>query len=223
MSIFERIGDIIKANVNDLIDKAEDPEKMVKQMIIDMNEQLSKSIQALSKAMAAERMALKTYETSSEKVENWENKAKAALKAGETELAKQAVAEKLKEQENCDKCKAMYDQISAQTAAIKEQVEILKQKLEEAKSRQAMLIARSQMADTSKELAKAASGIGDTSSAFSKFDRMEEKVNQKEAEAQAYVEIAGSDLKKEAEDPYKKLESDQKVEEEMARLMAEMQ
>lgn len=114
----------------------------------------------------------------------------------------------------------MYDSISAQTEAIGNQVEVLKSKLDEAKSRQAMLIARSQMADTQKSLAKSAGGF-DGNSALEKFDRMEEKIERKEAEAAAFSEIAGMD-KDDLSDTFAQIESDAKVDAELARLMAEM-
>lgn len=223
MGIFTRIGDLLKSNVNDLIDKAEDPEKMVKQIIIDMQKELSNSTQALGKAMAAERTAKNQYESAAAKSTEWENKAKAALSAGNEELAKKALAEKVKADKNTQQYKEMYDNISAQTATVREQVETLKSKLEEAKSRQAMLIARSQMADTQKSIAKSTGGF-DSSSASEKFDRMEEKIMTKEAEAQAFSEIASENTQANNDtlNEFEKLETDSKVNSELERLKAEM-
>ena len=79
MGIFSRIGDIMKANVNDLIDKAEDPEKMVKQIIRDLQQEVAKSTQALGKAMASQRIAERQYKTALQSSADWESKAKAAL------------------------------------------------------------------------------------------------------------------------------------------------
>ena len=219
MSIFTRLGDLLKANVNDLIDKAEDPEKMVKQIIIDMDKELVKSTQALGKAMASERQIEKQLNDAKAKSDDWAAKAKVALNAGDQDLARKAVEEKLKVDENVAKFQQMYDTISAQTAAIKSQVEELKAKLEEAKNRQAMLIARSQMADTQKDLAQSLGGIG-ASNAFAKMDKMEEKINRKEAEAQAFSDISGVSSSS-ASDPYADLEKNQKIEEELAKLMAQ--
>ena len=121
--------------------------------------------------------------------------------------------------------KEMYESISAQTDAIGDQVEVLRAKLEEAKSRQAMLIARSQMAETKKNLAKAAGGF-DGNSSLEKFQKMEEKIERKEAEADAFTEIAGNNLAggsgDDLRDSFEKLESDAKVDAELQRLMAEM-
>ena len=174
MGIFQRIGDVLKSNINDLIDKAEDPEKMVKQIIIDMQQELNKSTQALGKAASSERIAKKQYDDAARSASEWENRAKTALAAGDEELAKKALENKIKADKDAAAYKEMYDTISQQTETIRTQVEVLKSKLEEAKSRQAMLIARSQMAETQKNLAKSTGGF-DSSSASEKFDRMEEK------------------------------------------------
>ena len=91
MGIFQRIGDVLKSNINDLIDKAEDPEKMVKQIIIDMQQELNKSTQALGKAASSERIAKKQYEDAARSASEWENRAKTALAAGDEELAKKAL------------------------------------------------------------------------------------------------------------------------------------
>lgn len=219
MSVFSRLSDLLKANINDLIDKAEDPEKMVKQIILDMQKELQDATQALGKAMASERMAQKQYENALNASKSWEAKAKTALEQGEVDLAKRALANKVKFDQDAAEFKEMYDTISTQTETIRNQVEILKSKLEEAKSRQAMLIARSQMADTQKSLAKSIGGIG-SNSASEKFERMEDKISRKEAEAAAFADISGT-LKPE-DDPFTKLEEDTKVNSELERLMTEM-
>lgn len=220
MGIFSRIGDVVKANINDLIDRAEDPEKMVKQIILELQQDVNQSTQALGKAMASERIAKKQYDDAVRSSADWESKAKAALAAGNQELAKKALSNKVKADEDAQKYQQMYEQISAQTQQVREQTEALKGKLAEAKSRQAMLVARSQMAKTQKNLAKTMGGV-DASSALDKFDRMEEKVTQQEAEAAAFAEIAGSSAS-EDEKTFEQLQHDAAVDAEMQRLMAEM-
>lgn len=219
MGVFQRLSDLLKSNINDLIDRAEDPEKMVKQIIIDMQKELNKSTQAYGKAKASERLAEKQYQNAQKISADWEAKAKSALAAGDQELAKKALAKKVKADEDVANYKEMYETISNQTEAIGDQVEVLKAKLEEAKSRQAMLIARSQMADTQKNLAKSMGGM-DASSSIEKFNRMEEKIVRKEAEADAFAEIAGVD--DDTVDSFEKIENDAKVDAELQRLMSEM-
>ena len=78
MAIFERLSDLLKANVNDMLDKAEDPEKMVKQIIIDMEAQVNSATQALGAAMGSENQAFKQLESAKAASEDWNNKAKTA-------------------------------------------------------------------------------------------------------------------------------------------------
>jgi phage shock protein A len=220
MGVFSRISDILKSNINDLLDKAEDPEKMVKQIIIDMQKELTIATQNLGKAKASERLAQKKMDDAVKVAAGWEAKAKAALSQGNQDMAKQALAKKVRADEEVATYTEMYESISTQTDAIEDQVEVLKAKLDEAKSRQAMLIARSQMADTKKALAKSQGGF-DGASALEKFDRMEEKIQRKEAEADAFAEIGGggdADLI----ESFDQIEKDAKVDAELARLMAEM-
>ena len=220
MDIFSRISDIFKANINDMLDKAEDPEKLVKQIILDMQKELTKSTQALGKAVASERMVEKQYRNACAVSASWEARAKAALKAGDTELAKKALASKVKADEDVANYREMYETISNQTEAIRAQVEALKAKMQEAKSREAMLIARSQMADTQRELAQSMGGI-DTNSSFDKLARMEERIERKEAEAAAFSEILGSGKPEEVA-TFEELERSAKVDTELERLMTEM-
>lgn len=219
MGVFSRISDILKSNINDLLDKAEDPEKMVKQIIIDMQKELTVATQNLGKAKASERLAQKKMDDAVKVSAGWEAKAKAALSQGNQDMAKQALAKKVRADEEVATYTEMYESISTQTDAIENQVEVLKAKLDEAKSRQAMLIARSQMADTKKALAKSQGGF-DGASALEKFDRMEEKIQRKEAEADAFAEIGGTD--DELTESFEQIEKDAKVDAELARLMAEM-
>lgn len=221
MGIFSRIGDVVKSNINDLIDRAEDPEKMVKQIILDLQKEVSNATTALGKAKASERIAKRQYDDAVKTSADWEMKAKAALNAGEVDLAKKALSNKVKADESVKQYQQMYEQIAAQTAQLQEQVETLKSKLDEAKSRQAMLIARSQMAKTQKNLAQSVGGL-DSSSAMDKFNRMEyKKITRQEAEAEAFAEIAGSSSTQD-EKTFAELQHDMDVDAELQRLMAEM-
>ena len=130
MGIFSRIGDVVKSNINDLIDRAEDPEKMVKQIILDLQKEVSNATTALGKAKASERIAKRQYDDAVKTSADWEMKAKAALNAGEVDLAKKALSNKVKADESVKQYQQMYEQIAAQTAQLQEQVETLKSKLE---------------------------------------------------------------------------------------------
>jgi len=219
MAIFSRLADLLKANINDLIDKAEDPEKMVKQIIIDMEEQLQNAVQGLGSVMASERQMLKQLEEAQSQSKLWEDRAKSALKSSNEELAKQAIDNKLKADESVNQYQKMHTDISSQLSVLREQVEILKKKLNEARTRQAMLVARDTVADARKEVSSAIGDL-DSSGAFAKMDKMERKIAEKEAQADAEYEISG--LNAEQNDPFANIEKEKAAEDEMARLKEEL-
>jgi phage shock protein A len=219
MAIFSRLTDLLKANINDLIDKAEDPEKMVKQIIIDMEEQLQNAVQGLGSVMASERQVLKQLEEAKSQSRLWEDRAKSALKASNEELAKQAVESKLRSDANIKQYQKMYDDISSQLKVLREQVDLLKEKLNEARNRQSMLIARDKVADARKEVSKAVGDL-DSSGAFAKMDKMERKIAEKEAQADAAFEVSGIDAEK--NDPFEDMEKEKDAEDELARLKEEL-
>ena len=219
MAIFSRLSDLLKANINDLIDRAEDPEKMVKQIIIDMEEQLQNAVQGLGSVMASERQMLKQLEEAQTQSKLWEDRAKSALKSSNEDLAKQAIDNKLKADESANQYQKMQTDISSQLDILKEQVEILKKKLIEARTRQSMLVARDTVADARKEVSSAIGGL-DSSGAFAKMDKMERKIAEKEAQADAAYDISG--LNAEQNDPFTDIEKQKAAEDEMARLKEEL-
>lgn len=219
MSIFNRISDILKANINDLLDRAEDPEKMVKQIIADMEEQVRDATEALGQAMASEKQAYAQLEKARQNSREWEDKAKLAINAGNEELARKALTSKVEVDKNVQAFQVSYDQIAAQTSELHSRVEVLRQKLEEARQRQNMLIARAKMADVTENVATAMTQT-DPNSALAKLEKMERKVEDKEARAEAFAEMSGETVF--AKDEFAELETNQAVDAELQRLMKEM-
>jgi len=219
MAIFERISDLVRANVNDLIDKAEDPEKMVKQIIIDMEDQIRKATQGLGTAMGSLNQVKKQLQTAQEQSNVWQNKAKMCLEQGNEELAKQALENKVKQDQMAAQYKEMATSMETQVQEIKSQIDVLKQKLEEARSKQAMLVARSEMADAKTQMAKTLGNM-DSKSAFAKMDKMEQKIEQKEAQADAFSDISG--VQESDTDPFAQMDKENSVNEELERLKQEM-
>lgn len=217
MAIFERLSDLLRSNINDLIDKAEDPEKMVKQIIIDMEEQIKKATQGLGTAMGSLNQVKKQLENAQEQSRTWEEKAKVCLEQGNEELAKQALENKVKQDNMVKQYQGMVNSMEAQVNDIKSQINVLKQKLEEARNQQAMLVARSRMADAKSEMSKALGNI-DSKSAFAKMEKMEEKIEQKESQADAYSEVAGV----EENDPFQKMDQEKSINEELEKLKQQM-
>ena len=219
MAIFERISDLVRANVNDLIDKAENPGKMVKQIIIDMEDQIRKATQGLGTAMGSLNQVKKQLETAQEQSNVWQGKAKTCLEQGNEDLAKQALENKVKQDKMVAQYQEMATTMEAQVNEIKSQIDILKQKLEEARSKQAMLVARSQMADAKSQMAKTLGNM-DSKSAFAKMDKMEQKIEQKEAQANAYSEVSG--VQESENDPFEQMDKENSINEELEKLKQEM-
>ena len=220
-NILERIADILKANVNDLIDKAEDPVKMVKQLIIDMEQTVDEATQALGQAMGSQKVAAKELADAQAKSADWEDKAKLALKAGNEDLARRALDAKVNIDAQVAQLQASYDSISAQVDKLRAQVTDLKFKLDEARARQQVLIARAKMADAATEVATSISGV-DIDSAFAKLDKLEARITQKEATAEAYAELGATGTSTAVVDDFKALEHTAAVDTELERLKMEL-
>ena len=203
MSIFQRISDIFKANINDALDKAEDPEKMLKQMVIEMEESINKTTLAVANAIANEKSLERKIEKAKKDTTEWEQKAMQALNASREDLAKGALEKKAISLRNVSDLEPIYLQAKTTSDKLRDQLNRLKAKLDEARSRQSTLIARSQAAKAQKQIAQSFSGVG--SDAFSKFDKYEQKIEKLEAEAEAFEQLAGENVGLEEE--FKKLET----------------
>lgn len=169
--------------------------------------------------MASEKQAYAQLEKAKQNSREWEDKAKLAINAGNEELARKALTSKVEVDKNIQAFQASYDQIAAQTSELHSRVEVLRQKLEEARQRQNMLIARAKMADATENVATAMTET-DPDSALAKLEKMERKVEDKEARAEAFAEMSGETVF--AKDEFAELETNQAVDAELQRLMKEM-
>jgi phage shock protein A len=201
MGIFSRIADVFKANVNDMIDQSEDPEKMLKQMVIEMEESVNKATLAVGNAIANEKALERKMTKAHNDVQEWHNKAVQAVNAGRDDLAKSALERKAVSERNIADLQPTYQAAKETSTKMRQQLDQLKAKLEEARMRQGTLIARSQAAKAQKQIAQAFSGVG--SDAFSKFDRFESKVEQLESQADAFSQLSGENTS--LDDEFKKL------------------
>ena len=193
MGFFKRISDIISANLNDLVDEFEDPERMLRQAIREMEESIADVTQQTAKAMANEKTLSRELERNRQQVEQWQSRAVAAVEGGDDELAKKALGRKNEYQKVVA---ALEDQLEAAREAshtMKRQLEAMKAKLAEGKRNLATLSARKRAADFRKKMESQAAGLSTEvdEDAFVKFDRLKSKVEQAEAEAEALAELRG--------------------------------
>lgn len=190
MGIFSRLGTLIKSNINDLITKAEDPEKMLSQVLLEMQQQLADAKKAVAVAIADEKKLQKQTVAEQDKAKEWERKAMVAVRGGDDGLARQALQRK---QEHDTIATQFQQQWVAQKQAVeklKDALRLLNNKIEEAKRKKNILIARKKRAEAQQQIANTMQGLGDTS-AFDTFDRMADRIALMEAEAEAGAELAG--------------------------------
>lgn len=218
MGIFSRIADIFKSNVNDALDKAEDPEKMLKQMVLEMEESVNKATLAVANSIANEKGLERKLEKARKDSTEWEQKAMQALQANREDLAKAALEKKSIADRNVADLHPIYEQAKATSTKLRQQLDQLKSKLDEARSRQSTLIARSQAAKAQKQISQSFSGVG--SDAFTKFDKFEGKIEKLEAEATAFEQLAGENTS--LDDEFKKLSSSSSVDGDLLALKAKM-
>ena len=214
--IFARISDIFKANINDLLDKAEDPEKMIKQMVLEMEEAVNKATTAVGSAIANEKMLEKQHTEKKKLAAEWHQRAVKAVNAGRDDLARQALEKKNMFDKAATDLEMPLAEAQKTATTMRSQLDQLKVKLDEARVRQGTLIARHQAAKAKKQISSSLAGIGD--GAFANFDKYEQKVLKAESEAEAMSQIAGDATSLDEE--FKKLEAGSSVEDELALLKA---
>lgn len=219
MGIFKRIADLIRANVNELLDRAEDPETMLRQMIRDMEESIREGRQALASAIAQGHLLRKQCQEQEQKAREWLEKAELALEKGEEDLARQCLQRKKSCEQAAAAARAQLEEHERSVAAARADLETLETKVAQARNRLQVLIARKRSAEASKLVGQQLAGITRDTSAFDTFERMEEKIERLEAEARAAKEIQETSL----EERLARLGADQEVEEELAALKERVQ
>lgn len=197
MGIFGRIGTLLKANINDLVNKAEDPEKILNQLILDMKEQLIEAKKQVAVAIADEKRLKKQLDNELHMSREWEKKAMMAVRAGRDDLASEALTRKAEHDKLASEFQAHWEAQKAAADKLRDSLRQLNTKIEEANRRKNLLIARQKRAEAQKTIQETMSGLSDTS-AFDTFDRMAQKIDQIEAEAEASADLAqgfsGDDL-----------------------------
>jgi phage shock protein A len=188
MGIFDRLSTMIRSNINDLITRAENPEKMLNQLIVDMKGQLAKAKQQVASAIADEKKLQADAEAMKKQAEDWERRAMLAVQESRDDLAKQAL---MRYNEHLQGAQQLHDtwlKHKAETEQLKLALRQLNDKIEEAKRKKNILIARAKRAEATQRIQETMSGMSDKS-AFESFDRMAEKIEATERKALAAAEL----------------------------------
>jgi len=189
MGIFARIARLIKANLNALISGAEDPEKMLTQILEDMGKQLNEAKKQVAVAIADEKRLHKQLEAETQTVAEWERRAMLAVRANNDELAKEALSRKSEHAAHAEQYQAQWQKQKASVDHLKLALRALNNKIEEAKRKKSLLVARQKRAEAQSKIQETMHGLKNAS-AFEAFDQMASKVEQIEAQAEAQGELA---------------------------------
>lgn len=216
MAIFKRLRDLTMSNINAIIDKAEDPIKMTDQYIRDMTEDLEDAEKAVAAQIAIEKKFKQLYEEQQALVEKRTQQAHAAAQAQNVDLARRALEEKKSAEQKMNEYKASYDQNKASADNLRAKLEEMRKQLTEMKNKRETLVARYNAAKAQTEINKAMNGFS-TDSATNGMKRMEEKMLQMEAQAEASNEMSAKG--KSLDDEFEQLGKDKEVEDELAALL----
>lgn len=217
MGLFDRLSRVVRANLNDMVSKAEDPEKILEQAIIDMQEDLIQLRQAVARAIATQKRTEQQYNKNQSEANTWQQRAQLALQKGDENLAREALVRRKSNLEAATTQKTMLDQQTAQVETLKRNLIALESKISEAKTKKDMLKARASAAKANEQLQSTIGRLG-TSSAMGAFERMEDKVLEMEARSQAAHELTGNNL----DEQFRLLESGSDVDDELAAMKAQL-
>lgn len=220
MGLFKRLRDLTMANINAMLDKAEDPVKMLDQYLRDMEEDLQDAEVAVSKQIAISIKLKQQFEEAEALVEKREKQAMQALEAGNEDLARRALVDKKAIAEKAVDFKAQWTSADAAATELRLKLDQMREQITEMKNKRETLKARAEAAKAQKQINQAMSGFG-TDNAAKGFARMEEKVLQLEAEAEASKQVLGTS--RSLDDEFKELKKNQPdIDEELAALKAKM-
>jgi phage shock protein A len=215
MALLERVSTLIRANLNDMIDKAEDPEKMIKQVILDMQNQLLQVKTQVAIAIADQHLLEKRQKENQEKTAEWIRKAELAVSKKDDDLARAALHRVESYREMAGAFTQQVADQKAQAENLKTALRQLEQKLTEAQAKADVLIAQHRRARAVGKAHDARTAIGDGSKSAA-FDRLKRKVAHNEAVSQAKSELGEEDV----EDRLTAIEKDDRIEQLLAEMKA---
>ena len=188
MGFFDRLSTLLRSNLNDLISRAENPEKMLNQLILDMRSQLAKAKQQVASAIADEKRLAAQAEQEKKLAEEWEKRAELAVREGRDDLAKQALLRYNEHIQGAVQLQETWVKHREETEKLKISLRQLNDKIEEAKRKKNILIARAKRAEAHKRIQETMSSMSDKS-AFETFERMAEQIEHEERKLIAAAEV----------------------------------
>lgn len=224
MGLFQRISDILSANFNEMMDRFEDPEKMLRQAIREMEQSIVEATTETAKVLASEKLLARQLAKNRDGVQEWQRRAELAVSSGDDDLARKALGRKQEHQKLVVALEEQQASSEQTTRTLRCQLEAMQAKLAEAKRSLATLAARKRAADFKKKVEsshRVLKGAETSADAFAKFDRLREKVEQAEAEADALADLR-RELEGDCAEPVRSL-GDLEIDAELANLKKQVQ
>ena len=206
MGILTRIFNLFRATTSNLLDKAEDPEKMIKQMISDLETQKKKAKEQMTEALALQKRLERDTEKEHQEAEKWEQKAILAVQNEKDDLAKEALTRKNEHLRRALDFEKQLEMHQNNADSLKESYQTMEDKIDEIKRKQGLLSVKQKQAEAQEKIYKTIEGLGDTSGIMDTIERAEEKVENLQARAEAYQEISMESDQESLEKKFKELE-----------------
>ncbi len=206
MGILTRIFNLFRATTSDLLDKAEDPEKMIKQMISDLEAQKKKAKEQMTEALALQKRLERDTKKEHQEAEKWEQKAILAVQNEKDDLAKEALTRKNEHLRRALDFEKQLEMQRNNADSLKESYQTMEDKIDEIKRKQGILSVKQKQAEAQEKIYKTIEGLGDTSGIMDTIERAEEKVENLQARAEAYQEISMESEQESLEKNFKELE-----------------
>ncbi len=208
MSIFTRFKDIVNSNINSLLDKAEDPEKMLRLMITEMEDTVI-DLKTSTASRMAEAIRLDKKVTEAENtVKRWQDRAELALEKGKEDLAREALLEKRTATENLNRTKASLESVKTAVEEGKKEIATLEEKVK---------VAKDKLENLQREAKRAEEKHNETVNLNARFEDLENRINR----MNAYTELSKKQEEESAESRFKKMETNQEIEDEILRIKKE--